>query len=300
MKINAASSFHINNYIIGDMMDNESKLRALQKMIEGSERMASEAELDHLQLGKDRPLAASLKERKGLSTGGALKEVDALDLKESMKNIPTIDDLAKQSPSMNKSSLMDKTIGSRMGSIDELDEIKRLSSGSKMPSKSQLASIGKGSTKVAKEASDDMFARLAKKVGAKGFGKVAGMVAGLPLMLASEGADASELGPESGTIDGDLERGTPIREQLSKAKDNELFSNLRSLKDDRRDKILEGQKGDAGLREMMDIREDIRDVADSDKTLEERERLAQKQLDETRKKKGLSHSPIMQDQGEDL
>jgi hypothetical protein len=314
------------------MMDNDKKLKALEKMMAEGERVASPKELDILNLQKNNRELTGLSKNRPKTASMMPDE----EIARRMSGTTTLDDIVNKKPSLTSNDLFEKATRLGKGIDDKasgalLDKTKIIDPsglmakpGVKVPgaemsdldfdkllSRADDKIVKNTRSKAGLEASESLFSKLASKVGAKGFGKVAGMAVGMPLMLASEAVDASEVGESA--LDDDMmiaesqarknydnSQASFDKRGIEKPYEELTFPQMRALKDGRRDSILEGQKGDAGLREMIDTREGIRDVAGSDKTLEERERLAQKQLDETRKKKGLSHSPIMQDQGEDL
>lgn len=131
-------------------------------------RMASQKELANLKLGKDKPLAAILRDRMGMVGDVAENMTPESELSKRMK-------LAQVLPM-----------------ADEAADV-----GSKMVNPKQLKALS-----LMKKAKG-----IGSKVFGKGLGRAASMAAGPLGMLISEGADAADLGPEEGSRDAAMESG---------------------------------------------------------------------------------------------
>ncbi len=219
-------------------------------------RMASKGELENLELGKERPLAASLKDRMGLIDDVSESMVDEDELAKRMSGASTIDDIAGKS--------------------------------------------AKSGSRMANKAEKSMLQKIGSKIGGKGLSKVASGIAALPLLLASEAADASEIGesPEDENImiseanalknySRSPARADKLGLEPMEESDEDFFAKLRSMKDERRDNILEGQKDGADIKEMLDTKEAILDISESDMPREEREEAARVAKEKKKRELGL-------------
>lgn len=232
----------------------------LEQLIDA--RMASKKELDNLKLGKDRPLAASIRDRMGMTGDLAENMVPDKELSSRMSGASTIDDLAKP--------------------------------------------ISKQGSRVANKAEGSMLSKLGRKIGGKGLGKVAAGLAGLPLLLASEAADASEVG-ESVEDENmmiaeaqgrkDYSR-SPARadkldsmgRDLPEQSNKDYFKELRAIKDQRSGVVSDRleENGDQEIKDMLDVKEDALDRSQQNLSREERERIASDHAKKQREKRGLN------------
>jgi len=211
-------------------------------------RMASKKELDNLELGKKRPLAASIKDRMGMTGDLAENMTPDKELAKRMAGASTIDDLAKP--------------------------------------------LAKTGSRMANKAETSMLSKLGSKVGKMGLGKAAAGLAGLPMLLASEAADASEVGESA--VDDDI----MIAEEMARRNygrsparadalgvdsllseqesDSGYFSKIRNQVLDRDSKTKERlrEHGDDELRSMLDTKESALDKAEEGMSMEEKEQKA--------------------------
>jgi len=231
----------------------------LEQLIDA--RMASKKELDNLELGKKRPLAANIRDRMGMTGDLAENMVPDKELATRMSGASTIDDLAKP--------------------------------------------IGKSGSRMANKAETSMLSKLGSKIGGKGLGKAAAGLAGLSMLLASEAADASELGesPEEenmmiaeaqgmkdyGRSPARADRLDSMGQDLPEQSNKDYFKELRAIKDQRSGVVSDRLKesGDEELKDMLDAKDSARDYSEKDMSQEERESIASEHRLKRRRELGL-------------
>lgn len=231
----------------------------LEELIDA--RMASKKELDNLELGKKRPLAANIRDRMGMTGDLAENMVPDKELATRMSGASTIDDLAKP--------------------------------------------LGKSGSRMVNKAETSMLSKMGSKLGVKGLGRAAAGLAGLPLLLASEAADASEVGesPEKenmmiaeaqgrknyGRSPARADRLDSMGQDLPEQSNMDYFKELRAIKDQRSGQVsdrLESQ-GDEELKDMLDMKDKARDISEKDMSQEERESIAAEHRLKRRRELGL-------------
>lgn len=232
----------------------------LEELIDA--RMASKKELENLELGKKRPLAANIRDRMGMTGDLAENMVPDKELATRMSGASTIDDLAKP--------------------------------------------LGKQGSRMANKAETSMLSKLGSKIGGKGLGKAAAGLAGLPLLLASEAADASEVGESA--LDDDMmiaeaqsrkdysrsparaDRLDSIGQDLPEQSNMDYFKELRAIKDQRSGVVSDRLKehGDDEIREMLDTKEEMIDRSQQGLTMEDKEKIASDYAKKQREKRGLN------------
>ena len=232
----------------------------LEQLIDA--RMASKKELDNLELGKKRPLAANIRDRMGM-TG---------DLAENM--------------------MPEKELASRMSGASTIDDLTK--------------PLGKSGSRMANKAETSMLSKLGSKIGGKGLGKAAAGLAGLPLLLASEAADASEVGESA--LDDDMmiaeaqgrkdysrsparaDRLDSIGQDLPEQSNMDYFKELRAIKDQRSGEVSDRLKehGDDEIREMLDVKQGSHDQVEQGLTDEDKQKIASDYAKKQREKRGLN------------
>jgi len=231
----------------------------LEQLIDA--RMASKKELDNLELGKKRPLAANIRDRMGM-TG---------DLAENM--------------------MPEKELASRMSGASTIDDLTK--------------PLGKSGSRMANKAETSMLSKLGSKIGGKGLGKAAAGLAGLPLLLASEAADASEVGESA--LDDDMmiaeaqgrkdysrsparaNRLDSIGQDLPEQSNMDYFKELRAIKDQRSGEVSDRlrENGDQEIRDMLDAKDSASDYAEKGMSQEDKENAASEHRLKRRKELGL-------------
>lgn len=232
----------------------------LEELIDA--RMASKKELDNLELGKKRPLAANIRDRMGMTGDLAENMMPEKELASRMSGASTIDDLAKP--------------------------------------------LGKQGSRMANKAESSMLSKLGSKIGGKGLGKAAAGLAGLPLLLASEAADASEVGESA--LDDDMmvaeaqarkdysrsparaDRLDFMGQDLPEQGNMDYFKELRAIKDQRSGEVSDRLKehGDDEIRDMLDVKQGSHDQVEQGLTDEDKQKIASDYAKKQREKRGLN------------
>lgn len=212
------------------------------------------------------------------------KELDKLDIQ---KNNRAMTGLSKSRPK-TASMMPDSEITRRMANAPSIDDL-----------------AGKPGSRMAGKAETSMLSKLGSKIGGKGLGKAAAGLAGLPLLLASEAGDASELG-ESAEDDNMMIAEAQGREDYSRSparadklgtmnesfpeqSNMDYFKELRAIKDQRSGEVTDRLKenGDEEIKDMLDAKDSARNYAEKDMSQEDKENAASEHRLKRRRELGL-------------
>jgi hypothetical protein len=205
------------------------------------------------------------------------KELDKLDVQRGNR---AITGFSKNRP-VTSSMMPDSEMTRRMVNTPSIDDLAQ-----------------KPGSRIASKTESSMLSKIGSKIGGKG-------LAGLPLLLASEAADASEVGESA--VDDDIMIGeaqartnyknSPAREDklnamgqpIPESSNQDYFKELRAIKDKRSNIVSDRmeESGDDEIKEMLDMKDEARDHSERDMTQEDKENVASEHRLKRRRELGL-------------
>jgi Skp family chaperone for outer membrane proteins len=212
------------------------------------------------------------------------KELDKLDVQRGNR---AITGFSKNRP-VTSSMMPDSEMTRRMANTPSLDDLAQ-----------------KPGSRIASKTESSVLSKIGSKIGAKGLGKSAAGLAGLPLLLASEAADASEVGESA--VDDDVMIGeaqarnnyknSPAREDklnamgqpIPESNNQDYFKELRAIKDKRSNIVSDRmeESGDDEIKEMLDMKDEARDHSERGMSQVDKENVASEHRLKRRRELGL-------------